>query len=458
MGTLWGGRFNKGENPELAAFDSSFGFDIRFLTDDIKGSIAHATMLGEKGILARDEAETIVQGLRELLAEAEKGVLALDPKSEDVHSAVETELVRRIGEPGKRLHTGRSRNDQVALDARLWSRRTIDEIRGLILEFIRTLVDLVEKNTRTVMPGYTHLQRAQPITLAFHLCAYIEMLKRDLSRLTDCRKRLDVSPLGSGALAATTYPLDRARTAELLGFQGITANALDAVSDRDFVAELIFCLSLVMAHLSRFAEEIVLWSSAEFGFIELDDGFSTGSSIMPQKKNPDAAELVRGKTGRVYGDLIAILTTLKGLPLAYGKDLQEDKEALFDATDTVKASLRVFSPMLATMTVKKEAMAEAARGGFTNATDAADYLAKKGVPFRDAHKILGSLVSYCIEKKKNLETLSLDEYRSFSDVFGQDIYAAVSVEACVEGRSVPGGPATATIEKYIDSLKTTLFT
>ncbi|AQS58016.1 argininosuccinate lyase [Desulforamulus ferrireducens] len=438
---LWGGRFQKTTDRLVEDFHSSISFDQRLYRQDIQGSIAHATMLGKVGVISQEEAAEIVRGLQELLEEIESGQVEFDVAAEDIHMNVEQLLTAKIGAVGKKLHTARSRNDQVAVDIRLYLKDEITVIRQQLKELIETLLDLAEQHLHTVMPGYTHLQRAQPITLAHHLMAYTQMFLRDRERLADCYKRADVLPLGSGALAGTTFPLDREYTAELLGFAEVSDNSLDAVSDRDFAVEFCAAASLIMMHLSRFCEEIILWSSGEFAFIELDDAYSTGSSIMPQKKNPDVAELIRGKTGRVYGDLLGLLTMLKGLPLAYNKDMQEDKEALFDAIDTVKGCLMVFRPMLATMTVRRENMAQAARGGFTNATDVADYLAKKGVPFREAHEIVGKAVFYCLQHNKNLEELTLQEYQELSPVFAEDIYDAIGVEYCAAARKVRGGPA-----------------
>lgn len=438
---LWGGRFTKSTDRFTDHFHSSISFDSRMYLEDITGSIAHATMLGRQGIIPQEDASLIVKALKEILADVEKGSLTFDEKAEDIHMNIETILISRIGDVGKRLHTGRSRNDQVALDTRMYTKKEIIEIQSLLKQLMEVLNTLAEKHTETIMPGYTHLQRAQPVTLAHHILAYIEMFKRDYARLSDCYRRTDVLPLGSGALATTTYPLDRHFVAEQLGFADITQNSMDGVSDRDFCVELVSHLSILMMHLSRFCEEIILWSSHEFRFIELDDAYSTGSSIMPQKKNPDMAELIRGKTGRVYGHLMGLLTVMKGLPLAYNKDMQEDKEALFDAIDTVKMCVPVFTNMLATVTIREQSMLEAAKGGFTNATDAADWLVKQGVPFRDAHEIIGRLVLYCITHNTNLDDLSLQEYQAISPVFNEGVYAAISVKQCVEARNVIGGPA-----------------
>ncbi len=447
---LWGGRFTKETDSMTDHFHSSISFDKRLYRQDINGSIAHAEMLGRQGIIPLDESKLIQSALKEILADIEAGRVDFDEKAEDIHMNVELLLIKRIGDAGKRLHTGRSRNDQVALDARLYVKDEITEIKSLIKSLIASLNDIARAHTDTIMPGYTHLQKAQPVTLAHHFLAYVEMFKRDYDRLTDTYKRTDVMPLGSGALAATTYPLDREVVRELLSFDAITLNSMDAVSDRDFCIELLGALSVVMMHLSRFCEEIVLWSSHEFKFVELDDGYSTGSSIMPQKKNPDMAELIRGKTGRVYGGLMGLLTVMKGLPLAYNKDMQEDKEYIFDAIDTVKMCLPVFTGMITTMRINEKTLYKAAGGGFTNATDAADWLVKQGVPFRDAHEIIGRLVLYCINTSKALEDLTLEEYRDISPVFNESVFAAISLEACVNARNVPGGPSKAYISKLIE--------
>ena len=438
---LWAGRFSKEIDPKTNDFNSSIAFDSRMAKEDIEGSIAHATMLGACGVISRQEAETICKGLEGILDDLESGKLAIDPNAEDIHTFVEGELTKRFGDAGKRLHTARSRNDQVALDVRLYLRKQSSSLAGQLKELVRALCDQAEQHAGDVMPGYTHLQRAQPITFGHHLMAYAEMFLRDIGRLKDAAARMDELPLGSGALASTTYPLDRRLTARLLGFSRVTQNSLDGVSDRDFCVELAAALSLVMVHLSRFAEEVVLWCSWEFKFVELDDAFSTGSSIMPQKKNPDIAELVRGKSGRVFGDLMTLLTVMKGLPLAYNKDMQEDKEAIFDAVDTVSMCLTAFTPMIATMRVLPENMRKAAAGGFINATDCADYLVGKGVPFRDAYKATGTLVAYCIQHGKTLETLSLAEYQAVHPDFDEGVFQAISLEACVQGRKVEGGPA-----------------
>lgn len=446
---LWGGRFTKSTDSFTDHFHSSISFDQRLYKQDIEGSIAHANMLGIQGIITKEDAALICKTLQEIMSDIENGTIAFDEKAEDIHMNIETILISRIGDVGKRLHTGRSRNDQVALDTRMYVKEEIFTIQQLIKDLLIVLNNLSQKHTETILPGYTHLQRAQPITLAHHFLAYAEMFKRDYERLTDTNKRTNIMPLGSGALASTTYPLDRSYTAQALGFDGITLNSLDGVSDRDFCIELLSALSMLMMHLSRFCEEIILWSSHEFKFIELDDGYSTGSSIMPQKKNPDMAELIRGKTGRVYGNLIGMLTMMKGLPLAYNKDMQEDKEAVFSAVDTVKMCLPVFTAMINTMTIKKDTMYEAAKGGFTNATDAADWLVKNNVPFRDAHAIIGQLVLYCINHNTTLDDLSLKEYQAISPVFNETVYDAITVEKCVEARNVPGGPSKEYIEKLI---------
>ena len=437
---LWGGRFTKKTDDLAFAFNESLSFDRRLYREDIEGSIAHVTMLAKQGILTGEERDAIIDGLKGILADVESGALPFDPSQEDIHSFVEANLIERIGDAGKKLHTGRSRNDQVALDMKLYVRREIDEISALTDALIRELTSLMEEHRETYMPGFTHLQKAQPTTLAHHLGAYREMFRRDLSRLADTRERLNECPLGAGALAGTTYPLDREYTAELLGFRCATANSMDSVSDRDYLIELLSDLSLIMMHLSRFSEEVILWNSNEYRFVELDDGYSTGSSIMPQKKNPDIAELVRGKTGRVYGHLMQLLTTMKGLPLAYNKDMQEDKEGAFDAIDTVTACLTLFTGMLHTMKFNAPVMAKSAMNGFTNATDAADYLVMKGVPFRDAHGIIGQLVLLCIERNCSLDELPLEEYQAICPVFEEDIYDAISLKTCVEKRLTKGAP------------------
>ncbi|MFA7467210.1 MAG: argininosuccinate lyase [Desulfotomaculaceae bacterium] len=449
MAKLWGGRFQKETDRLVDDFHSSISFDCRLYKYDITGSMAHARMLARVGIIAPGEAEAIVAGLQQILEDIEAGRVEFSVTAEDIHMNVEQMLIERVGEVGKKLHTARSRNDQVALDVRMYLRDEIDAVTALLAELTGTLLDLAQQHTKTVMPGYTHLQRAQPITLAHHLLAYCQMLGRDMDRLADCRRRVNVMPLGAGALAGTTFPLDREYVARQLDFAGVTANSLDAVSDRDFAVEFCAAASLIMMHLSRFCEEVILWSTAEFSFIELDDAYSTGSSMMPQKKNPDVAELIRGKSGRVFGDLAALLTMLKGLPLAYNKDMQEDKEALFDAVDTVKKCLQTFRPMVATMRVKDNNMAQAARGGFTNATDLADYLVQKGVPFREAHAIVGRAVVYCLEHQKSLEELRIEEYHQFSPAIDEGVYQAIDIARCVEGRSVIGGPAPAAVREAI---------
>ena len=439
---MWAGRFSKDVDSKVNAFNSSISFDARMYKQDIAGSIAHATMLGEQGIIGMSDSLELIGGLKEILADIESGKLEIDPNAEDIHMFIEAELTSRLGDVGKRLHTARSRNDQVALDIRLYLRDEIKEIKSLIAELITALCDIAEKHSDTVMPGYTHLQRAQPITFGQHLMAYAQMLLRDIDRLNDTERRMNVSPLGSGALAGTTYNIDRHRTAELLGMSGPMANSLDGVSDRDFCIELASALSVCMMHLSRFSEEIILWCSWEFKFIELDDAYSTGSSIMPQKKNPDVTELIRGKTARVIGDNVTLLAMMKGLPLAYNKDMQEDKEAIFDAVDNIKLCLSTFIPMLKTMTVYKANMRNAAARGFINATDCADWLvASKGLPFRDAYKITGELVALCIERGETLESLPLEEYRRIHPAFDEGVYNAISLDKCVGDRKVLGGPA-----------------
>lgn len=453
MAKLWGGRFSKATDTLVDDFNSSIRFDARMYAQDIEGSMAHAQMLGKQGIIPKEDADLIVKTLAEIKSEIKDGKVNFEIDAEDIHMNIETILISRIGDVGKRLHTGRSRNDQVALDIRMYLRSEIDEVLALLEDLKNVILDIAEKNLDTIMPGYTHLQKAQPITLAHHTMAYYEMLRRDCDRLIDCRKRLNIMPLGSGALAGTTYPLDREFVAKKLGFDSVTQNSLDGVSDRDFVCELAFDLSMIMTHLSRFSEEIILWSSHEFGFIDLDDAYSTGSSIMPQKKNPDVAELVRGKSGRVYGSLMGLLTMMKGLPLAYNKDMQEDKEQIFDAIDTVKMCLPVFSKMLATMRVKRDAMLNGAKGGFTNATDVADYLVKHGLPFRDAHSVVGKMVAYCIENNTVIDALSMEEFKNFSPLIEDDIYDEISLETCVNQRKLIGGPAIDTMRKIIDQYK-----
>ena len=442
MAKMWAGRFQKETDAVVNDFNSSVMFDCRMYAEDIQGSIAHATMLGRQGIIPQDDVQKIIEGLQGILADIEAGKIHFSPELyEDIHMANEQLLTERIGDAGKRLHTARSRNDQVALDMRLYVRREIKEIRALVLDFMHALCEVAAKHTETVMPGYTHLQRAQPITFAHHLMAYANMLKRDVRRLDDCLSGMDALPLGSGALAGTTYPIDRAFVAEQLGFSAVMDNSLDGVSDRDYCIELCADLSILMMHLSRLSEEVIAWCSWEFKFIELDDAYSTGSSIMPQKKNPDICELIRGKTGRVYGALTTLLTFMKAIPLAYNKDMQEDKEATFDTIDTVKNCLRVIAPMFRTMTVLTENMKNAAKRGFINATDCADYLTKKGMPFRDAYKATGTLVHYCIEHNKTLDTLSLDEYKAVTPMFEDDVYHAIDLSTCVRERRSLGGPA-----------------
>ena len=443
MAKLWGGRFRKSTDTKVDDFNSSIRFDKRMYRQDIKGSIAHASMLGKQGIIPQEDADKIVSELKNILEDIEAGKVEFLIDAEDIHMNIEKILTDRIGDAGKRLHTGRSRNDQVALDIRMYLMDEMSDIEEMLGETMQVFVELAKSHTKTIMPGYTHLQKAQPITFAHHCMAYYEMFRRDYSRLADCRKRTNIMPLGSGALAGTTYPLDREFVASELGFDGVTMNSLDGVSDRDFVIELASCLSVIMMHLGRFSEELILWSSNEFSFVEMDDAYSTGSSIMPQKKNPDVAELIRGKAGRVYGNLMGLLTMMKGIPLAYNKDMQEDKEQIFDSVDTVKLCLPVFCDMIRTMKVNTANMYEGAKGGFTNATDAADYLVKKGLPFRDAHSVIGNMVFYCIENNKAITDLSMEEMKSFSEIIEEDIYDAVSMETCVNDRAVIGGPAEA---------------
>ncbi len=430
---LWGGRFEKSTSKLVEKFQNSIKFDYRLYKDDIRGSIAHARMLGNQGVIGKDEADRIIQGLRDIQKDFEEGKIKFKEEAEDIHMNIESLLTERIGEIGKKLHTGRSRNDQVALDIRMYLKEEINEIIILLKKLCHLLQSKAEKNENVAMPGYTHMQKAQPITLGLHLMAYYHMFERDIDRLQDCYKRTNVMPLGSGALAGTGYNLDREMVAGELDFESTTQNTMDAVSDRDFVIEFIGCCSIVMMHLSRFCEELVIWNTHEFDFIEMDDSMSTGSSIMPQKKNPDVAELIRGKTGRVYGDLITILTVMKALPLAYNKDMQEDKEAVFDASDTVKGCIKVFIPMLDTLVFKKDKMKEKLKGGFLNATYAADYLVKNGVSFRDAHEIVGKMVKYCIDNKKDLEDLSMNEFKYFSCYFKDDIYENIDFEKCASG-------------------------
>ncbi|MDF2484535.1 MAG: argH [Herbinix sp.] len=437
---LWGGRFTKETNQLVHNFNASISFDQKFFEQDIEGSIAHVTMLAKQGIITNDERDQITSGLSSILEDILKGILEIGMEHEDIHSFVEAHLIERIGAAGKKLHTGRSRNDQVALDMKLYTRDELGVIDSLTKELLVSIHTIMESNLETFMPGFTHLQKAQPVTLAHHFGAYFEMFKRDRGRLHDITKRMNLSPIGSGALAGTTYPLDRDYTSSLLGFDGPTLNSMDSVSDRDYLIELLSALSTIMMHLSRFCEEIIIWNSNEYRFVELDDAYSTGSSIMPQKKNPDIAELVRGKTGRVYGSLMALLTVMKGLPLAYNKDMQEDKEYTFDAIDTVKGCLALFNGMVSTMKFNKEVMAQSAKNGFTNATDAADYLVNKGIPFRDAHGVIGQLVLYCIDKDIALEQMSLEEFRQISPVFEEDIYEAISLTTCVNKRNTIGAP------------------
>ena len=453
MDKLWAGRFKSALNSAADDFNSSIRVDSRMYREDIEGSQAHVRMLASCGIVTEAEADAILRCLGEIRAELDDGRLEIDYACEDIHSFVEKTLTARIGDTGKKLHTARSRNDQVAVDTRLYLRRMADEEKAALLTLVRTLVKLAKENTETILPGYTHLQRAQPISFAQQLLAYANMFLRDLERLADCRVRINRCPLGAAALAGTTYPIDRTLTASLLGFDGICENSVDAVSDRDYIAELAFVNALIAMHVSRLAEEVTLWASYEFRFVELSDEFSTGSSIMPQKKNPDIAELARGKCGRVYGDLHALLTMLKGLPLAYNKDMQEDKEAVFDSVDTVLATLGVLAPMLETMTVRKDEMRKAADGGYINATDCADYLAKKGLPFRDAYKITGALVAYAIDEGKTLAGLSLDEYRTFSPLFEADVYEALDMHTCMSLRSSEGGTAPARVEEQIRKIE-----
>ncbi len=453
MAKLWGGRFQKNTDKKVDDFNSSIRFDKRMYKQDIKGSIAHAAMLGRQNIIPKEDSAKIIAELKNILRDIENGKIEFEIDAEDIHMNIEKILIERIGDAGKRLHTGRSRNDQVALDIRMYLMDEISELETMLIHALNVITDLADEHTETIMPGYTHLQKAQPVTFAHHLMAYFEMFRRDLSRLNDCRKRTNIMPLGSGALAGTTHPLDREFVAQELGFDSVTQNSLDGVSDRDFVIELASCLSMIMMHLSRFSEELILWSSHEFSFVEMDDAYSTGSSIMPQKKNPDVAELIRGKTGRVYGHLMGLLTTMKGIPLAYNKDMQEDKEPIFDAVDTVKLCLPVFCDMLATMTVKKDKMLQGSKGGFTNATDAADYLVKKGLPFREAHAVVGRMVFYAIEHNKALDDLTIDEFKEFSDIIENDIYTAISMDTCVNDRKVIGGPAKAVVENSIKNAR-----
>lgn len=449
MAQLWGGRFTKETDKLVYNFNASISFDQKFFRQDIEGSMAHVKMLAKQGILTEDEKGQILSGLEGILRDVEDGTLAITQEYEDIHSFVEANLIDRIGDAGKKLHTGRSRNDQVALDMKLYTRHEIDEINTILKDLLVVLIQIMEENIETYMPGFTHLQKAQPVTLAHHMGAYFEMFKRDRQRLDDIYDRMNYCPLGAGALAGTTYPLDREYTAKLLGFAGATLNSMDSVADRDYVIELLAALSTIMMHLSRFSEEIIIWNSNEYQFVEIDDAYSTGSSIMPQKKNPDIAELVRGKTGRVYGALMSILTTMKGIPLAYNKDIQEDKELTFDAIDTVKGCIVLFTGMLKTLRFHKDVMRASAMKGFTNATDAADYLVNHGVAFRDAHSIIGKLVLYCIDKNKAIDELSLEELKKISPVFEQDIFEAVSLETCVNKRMTIGAPGADAMKEVI---------
>ena len=449
MAQLWGGRFTKETDQLVYNFNASINFDKKLYREDIQGSIAHVTMMAKQGIVTEEEKEAIIGGLQGILADVESGALEITEKYEDIHSFVEANLIDRIGDAGKKLHTGRSRNDQVAVDMRLYVRRQVQETDELLKELLETLHKIMEENVETYMPGFTHLQKAQPITLALHIGAYFEMFKRDRSRLHDIYRRMNYCPLGAGALAGTTYPLDREYTAELLGFYGPTMNAIDSVADRDYTIEFLAALSTIMMHLSRFSEEVIIWNTNEYRFVELDDAYSTGSSIMPQKKNPDIAELVRGKTGRVYGALMSMLTVMKGLPLAYNKDMQEDKELTFDAIDTAKGCIHLFNGMAATMKFNKDVMEKSAKNGFTNATDAADYLVNHGVPFRDAHSIVGRLVLYCIDKNCAIEDLSIEELKAISPVFEADVYDAISLKTCVDKRLTIGAPGKEAMEQVI---------
>ena len=456
MAKMWQGRFSKELDEKVNDFNSSISFDSRMYKEDISGSIIHVTMLGKKGIISEEDSRLIAKELSAIYEEIESGKLAFDPTAEDIHMFIESVLTERLGEVGKRLHTARSRNDQVALDLRMYLRGQIDVIVGLIKSLIKVLVKKAEENLDTVMTGYTHLQRAQPITFAHHLMAYVEMFKRDMVRMFNCFSLMNECPLGSGALATTTYPIDREFTAKHLGFDNPMYNSLDGVSDRDYVIELANAIAICMMHLSRLSEEVVLWSSWEFKFIELDDAYATGSSIMPQKKNPDICELIRGKTGRVQGNLTTLLTMMKGLPLAYNKDMQEDKEAIFDSVDTIKLCLSTIAPMLDTMTVNKENMRKAGQKGFINATDCADYLVKKGLAFRDAYKIVGTLVGICVEKGTTLDKLDIAEYKKICEVFEEDVYEAIDLATCVKGRNVTGGPAPEAVAKHIELIKNTV--
>ena len=450
---LWGGRFKSGVNELVNTFNASISIDSRMYKEDILGSLAHVKMLGKQGIIPAKDSEKIVNGLNEILKRMENGVIHIDNSSEDIHSFIESTLTYYIGDEGKKLHTGRSRNDQVALDTKLYVKKYLIVVANELLNLQTVILNKAKENINTIMPGYTHMQKAQPITLAHHIMAYAEMLKRDYGRLLDCYERMNEMPLGSGALATSTYPIDRNFVSNELGFNKPTVNSIDSVSDRDYAIEALSALSLIMMHLSRFSEEVILWCTGEFNFVELDDAYSTGSSIMPQKKNPDVAELVRGKTGRVYGDLMTLLTVMKGIPLAYNKDMQEDKEALFDGLDTVLISIQTFTGMLDTMKIKKDVMKKAASGGFTNATDVADYLVKKGEAFRNAHEIVGKIVLYCIDENKAIDDLSLDEFKSFSPFFEEDVYKAIDLITCVEERSVMGGPSSSSVQSQISLLE-----
>lgn len=450
---LWGGRFTKNTSGIMEEFNASIGFDKRMYAEDIEGSIAHCTMLAKQGIIAEEERDIIIEGLKKVLGEIEKGEFIFSISDEDIHMSIEKRLIQIVGPVGGKLHTARSRNDQVAVDVRLYLKKEITEIKELLKHLQKTIVNNADRYKDVILPGYTHLQRAQPILFGHHLMAYYEMFKRDISRLEDCYDRMNLLPLGAGALAGTTFPIDRHFVAEKLGFPAPTENSLDTVSDRDFIIEINFVISMIMMHLSRFSEEIIIWSTTEFGFVTLDDTYSTGSSIMPQKKNPDAAELLRGKTGRVYGNLIGILTVMKGLPLAYNKDTQEDKEGVFDSIDTVKIALTVFEGMLDTMKVNQDKMKAAIYEGFTNATDVADYLAKNGMPFREAHKVVGEIVLYCEENKKLISEMGLDEYKKFSELFKEDVTEKVSIEGCVRERNSYGGTSYREVQRQIDNAK-----
>lgn len=450
---LWGGRFKSGVNELVNTFNASIYIDSRMYKEDIIGSLAHVKMLGRQGIISSKDSEKIVNGLNEILKRIENGVIDIDNASEDIHSFIESTLTYYIGDEGKKLHTGRSRNDQVALDTKLYVKKYLIVVANQVLNLQTVILNKAKENINTIMPGYTHMQKAQPITFAHHIMTYAEMLKRDYGRLLDCYDRMNEMPLGSGALATSTYPIDRNFVSNELGFNNPTINSIDSVSDRDYAIEALSALSLIMMHLSRFSEEVILWCTDEFNFVELDDAYSTGSSIMPQKKNPDVAELVRGKTGRVYGDLMTLLTVMKGIPLAYNKDMQEDKESLFDGLDTVLLSIQTFTGMLDTMKIKKDVMNKAASGGFTNATDVADYLVKKGEAFRNAHEIVGKIVLYCIDENKAIYDLTLDEFKSFSPFFEEDVYKAIDLITCVEGRSVMGGPSSSSVQNQISLLE-----